>query len=92
MLAQTLANWALNEPVSVEIGERRSPAETVTHAFYPVGMDQRDDLIIELIKQTGYESMMIFTRTKRKAQRIYDELTERGFTKRQPDVPEKLRG
>jgi ATP-dependent RNA helicase RhlE len=49
---QTLANWALNEPVSVEIGERRSPAETVTHAFYPVGMDQRDDLIIELIKQT----------------------------------------
>ncbi|MDH4409704.1 MAG: DEAD/DEAH box helicase [Verrucomicrobiales bacterium] len=64
---QTLANWALNEPISVEIGERRSPAETVTHAFYPVGMDQRDDLIIELIKQTGYESMMIFTRTKKEA-------------------------
>lgn len=64
---QTLANWALNEPTSVEIGERRSPAETVTHAFYPVGMDQRDDLIIELIKQTGYESMMIFTRTKKEA-------------------------
>jgi ATP-dependent RNA helicase RhlE len=64
---QTLANWALNDPVSVEIGERRSPAETVTHAFYPVGMDQRDDLIIELIKQTGYESMMIFTRTKKEA-------------------------
>ena len=64
---QTLANWALNEPVSVEIGERRSPAETVTHAFYPVGMDQRDDLLIELIKQTGYESMMIFTRTKKEA-------------------------
>ncbi|MCB1205994.1 MAG: DEAD/DEAH box helicase [Verrucomicrobiae bacterium] len=64
---QTLANWALNDPASVEIGERRSPAETVTHAFYPVGMDQRDDLIIELIKQTGYESMMIFTRTKKEA-------------------------
>jgi len=64
---QTLANWALNEPVSVEIGERRSPAETVTHAFYPVGMDQRDDLIVELIKQTGYESIMIFTRTKKEA-------------------------
>jgi len=64
---QTLANWALRDPVSVEIGERRSPAETVTHAFYPVGMDQRDDLIVELIKQTGYESIMIFTRTKKEA-------------------------
>ena len=64
---QTLANWALRDPVSVEIGERRSPAETVTHAFYPVGMDQRDELIVEIIKQTGYESIMIFTRTKKEA-------------------------
>ncbi len=64
---QTLANWALRDPVSVEIGERRSPAETVTHAFYPVGMDQRDELIVEIIKQTGFESMMIFTRTKKEA-------------------------
>lgn len=64
---QTLAQWALNDPVSVEVGGRRSPAETVTHAFYPVGMDQRDDLILALIQKTGYDSMMIFTRTKKEA-------------------------
>lgn len=64
---QTLANWALRDPVSVEIGEGRSPAETVNHAFYPVGMDQRDELIVEIIKRTGFESMMIFTRTKKEA-------------------------
>lgn len=64
---QTLADWALRDPVSVEIGERRSPAETVSHSFYPVGMDQRDDLIVELIRQTEYASMMIFTRTKKEA-------------------------
>ena len=64
---QTLANWALRDPASVEIGERRSPAETVSHAFYPVGMDQRDELIVELIKRTDFESVMIFTRTKKEA-------------------------
>ncbi len=64
---QTLANWALQEPVAIEIGEGHSPAETVTHAFYPVGMDQRDDLLLELVKRTEYSSMMIFTRTKKEA-------------------------
>jgi ATP-dependent RNA helicase RhlE len=64
---QTLANWALRDPVSVEIGERRSPAETVSHAFYPVGMDQRDELIVEIIRRTDFESVMIFTRTKKEA-------------------------
>ncbi len=73
---QTLANWALRDPVSVEIGERRSPAETVSHAFYPVGMDQRDELIVELVKQTGFDSMMIFTRTKKEADALLARLQD----------------
>ena len=33
---ERLAAWVLREPELVEIGVRRSPAETVTHAVYPV--------------------------------------------------------
>jgi len=73
---QTLAQWALNDPVSVEVGGRRTPAETVTHAFYPVGMDQRDDLILALIQKTGFESMMIFTRTKKEADSLLVRIKE----------------
>jgi len=72
---QTLANWALKDPVEVEIGGRRSPAETVTHAFYPVGMDQRDELIEALVVKTGFESMMIFTRTKKEADALLSHLS-----------------
>ena len=32
---ERLAAWVLREPELVEIGARRSPAETVTHAVYP---------------------------------------------------------
>ncbi len=64
---QTLATWALTDPVEVEVGGRRAPAETVTHAFYPVGMDQRDDLLEALVAKTEFESLMIFTRTKKEA-------------------------
>ena len=73
---QTLANWALKDPLSVEVGERRSPAETVSHAFYPVGMDQRDELIVALVKATGFESMMIFTRTKKEADSLLARLQD----------------
>jgi len=64
---QTLANWALQDPVEVEVGERRSPADTISHAFYPVGMDQRDELIEALVEHTDFDSMIIFTRTKKEA-------------------------
>ncbi len=73
---QTLAQWALNDPLTVECGGRRSPAETVSHAFYPVGMDQRDDLILALVEKTKYESIMIFTRTKKEADQLLARLKD----------------
>ncbi|MEZ0387779.1 MAG: DEAD/DEAH box helicase, partial [Verrucomicrobium sp.] len=35
-----LAEWALREPESIEVGLRFSPAETVSHYMYPVASDQ----------------------------------------------------
>lgn len=97
---ETLANWALREPAEVEIGERRSPAETVSHAFYPVGMDQRDELLLELVKRTGFDSMMIFTRTKKEADSLLVRIQEIEGTKptalhsdiRQSDRTKALQG
>jgi ATP-dependent RNA helicase RhlE len=66
---QTFAQWCLHEPVSVEIA-RRAVASTVTHAFYPVSMDQRDELLIALLKETDYHSVMIFTRTRKEADQV----------------------
>ncbi|MEM1441747.1 MAG: DEAD/DEAH box helicase [Verrucomicrobiota bacterium] len=97
---ETLANWALSDPAEVEIGGRRSPAETVTHAFYPVGMDQRDELLVELVKRTGFDSMMIFTRTKKEADTLLVKIKEIEGTKptalhsdiRQSDRTKALQG
>ena len=63
---QTFAQWCLVDPISVEIA-RRAVASTVTHAFYPVAMDQRDELLLALLKETDYHSVMIFTRTRKEA-------------------------
>ncbi len=74
---QTLANWALKEPAEVEIGSRQSPAETVAHAFYPVAMDQRDELLLALVEHTEFKSLMIFTRTKKEADTLFSLLKMR---------------
>lgn len=74
---KTLANWALKEPAEVEVGIRFSPAETVSHYFYPVAADQREPLLLALLDQTDWHSVMIFTRTKMQADRIYGVLSTR---------------
>jgi ATP-dependent RNA helicase RhlE len=65
-----LSEWALKNPERIEIGARRSPAETVTHAIYPVASSQKFELFMELLEQTHYESVIVFVRTKDAADRI----------------------
>jgi ATP-dependent RNA helicase RhlE len=75
-----LTEWALRDPAKVEIGGRRSPAETVTHALYPVAVSQKFDLLLEILERTHYQSVLIFTRTKMNADRIAARLESAGHT------------
>lgn len=75
---KSLADWALKEPQSVEIGIRFSPAETVSHYLYPVARDQREELILELLRRTDFHSVMIFTRTKMDADRLFGAIQQDG--------------
>ena len=71
---QTMTQWVLKDPEVIEIGANRSPAETVTHALYPVAKDQKFDLLIALLERTKFESCIIFTSTKIFADKIAHRL------------------
>jgi ATP-dependent RNA helicase RhlE len=71
---ERLSAWCLRNPERIEIGARRSPAETVTHALYPVAADQKFDLLLTLLERTNYDSVLIFSRTKDGADRISRQL------------------
>jgi ATP-dependent RNA helicase RhlE len=73
-----LCQWALRNPETVEIGQRRSPAETVRHALYPVANDQKEELLEELLKRTNYDQVLIFCRTKHGADRLARKLQHKG--------------
>src|SRR5438876_3964414 len=40
---ESLIKWAMRHPQTIEIGARRSPADTVKHVIYPVAEDQKSD-------------------------------------------------
>ena len=77
---EQLASWALRDPVKVEIGRQRAPAETVVHAFYPVVASQKFDLLQLLLEKTEFKSVLIFCRTRMGADRIARRLLGSGHT------------
>src|SRR5947207_7423659 len=67
---ETLIQWAMKNPQTIEIGARRTPAETVQHVIYPVSESQKTDLLLELLKRVNYDSVIVFCRTKHGADRV----------------------
>jgi ATP-dependent RNA helicase RhlE len=67
---ETLIQWAMKNPETIQIGARRTPAETVKHVIYPVSDSQKSDLLLELLKRVDYNSVLVFCRTKHGADRI----------------------
>src|SRR6202161_4328839 len=67
---ETLIQWAMHSPEPIEIGARRTPAETVKHVIYPVSDTQKTDLLLKLLDSVNYDSVIIFCRTKHGADRV----------------------
>lgn len=65
-----LINHTMSEPEVVEIGMRRSPAETIDHAVYPVNEMQKLPLLKAMLESLNYDSVMIFCRTKIGAEKV----------------------
>ena len=67
----------MKNPETMEIGARRSPAETVKHVIYPVAEAQKTELLGELLKRVNYDSVIVFCRTKERADRIGNMLKKK---------------
>lgn len=73
-----LAEAMLHDPVRVEIG-RAAPAETVSHALYPVAREQKTELLKHLLRHHDTRSALVFTRTKHGAKRLAESLDRDNF-------------
>jgi ATP-dependent RNA helicase RhlE len=75
---EQLAAQALRVPKRIAVGVSR-PANTVSHALYPVAQHLKTGLTLELLKQTDARSVLIFTRTKHRASQLAHQLNRAGY-------------
>lgn len=73
-----LVQEVLHDPVTVQIG-RSAPAASVSHTLFPVKQHLKTGLLIGLLRQTETESVLVFTRTKYRAERVAEQLIRAGF-------------
>ena len=76
---QELASSILYKPETVEVGERRDPAKTVTQRAVHVAEAEKQALLHHLIETEDVDKMIVFSRTKYRADRIRKKLDRAGF-------------
>src|SRR5205814_554400 len=73
-----LAREMLHEPVTINLERPSQPAVGITHAVYPVPSELKAALLAELVKRGEMRSVIAFTRTKHRANRVADYLLKHG--------------
>lgn len=73
-----LVKEILHNPVTVQIGYA-APAATVSHALYPVKQHLKTTLLTEILHRLESKSVLVFTRTKHRTERIAQQLKRAGF-------------
>ncbi len=71
---QAVASFALRDPARIEVGVNRSVNQSVNHALYPVAHGQKFELLLALLGQAGFDSVLVFSRTKHGADKIAHKL------------------
>ena len=73
-----LGHEIMHDPVTVQV-DRTLPAKTVSHALYPVQQHLKTALLKEILNKTKTDSVLVFTRTKYRAERVSQQLIRAGY-------------
>jgi ATP-dependent RNA helicase RhlE len=73
-----LAQGILRAPVTVQV-DAGVPAKTVSHTFYPITEGRKRDLLLALLRGPATGRVLVFTRTKSRAQSLASFLSGAGL-------------
>ena len=69
-----LSREMLRDPVAINVERPSAPAVGISHAAYPVPAELKSALLLALLEEPGVRSVLAFTRTKHRANRLADYL------------------
>lgn len=73
-----LAKEMMVRPVALGVERKSAPARGVSHAVFPVPSELKSHLLVEILKRPEAGSVLAFTRTKHRANRLAEFLLRRG--------------
>jgi len=95
----TLTREMLREPATINLQRKAAPAVGITQAVYPVAQELKSSLLLTLLERKLINEALVFTRTKHRANRLWEFLTKRGIqaarihgNRSQPQRTEALAG
>jgi ATP-dependent RNA helicase RhlE len=65
-----IAGPILDNPTRVEVAPAATTVEGVSQAVYPVAEAQKTDLLVRLLEEENLDRVLVFTRTKHRADRV----------------------
>lgn len=71
-----LADTLLSDPVKVEVTPASSTVDTIEQIVYFVDRKDKKSLLIKLLKNQSFESVLVFTRTKHGADKVVRDLAK----------------
>lgn len=75
---QPLVAQALRKPQRVDAGMGAS-THTIAHALYPVSQHLKTPMLLHLLHATDTRSVLVFTRTKHRANRVAQQIERAGY-------------
>ncbi|MBW8015156.1 MAG: DEAD/DEAH box helicase [Planctomycetes bacterium] len=76
---QTLTKTIQRSPKMIQIGITNNPIDTITQHMYPVSREQKMELLLYMMNRQQMYSVLIFSRTKRGADKICKKLKQNGI-------------
>ncbi len=76
----SLSREMLRDPVTIAIQRKSAPATGITQAAWPVPAQLKSALLAELVKSGKISSVIAFTRTKHRANRLAEYLSRNGVS------------
>ena len=67
---EKISRTLLKDPKYVEVSQRGTAAATIEQSVYPVAQHSKTVLLLDLMEREKFERVLIFTRTKREADRL----------------------
>ena len=74
-----LTREMLHSPATINLERKAAPAVGITQAVYPVAQELKSTLLVTLLQRGIMREALVFTRTKHRANRVWEFLTKRGI-------------